>query len=109
MLYLEFTKFITQKYPTFCVSTRSDTDVPLIKGGVGGYREDVKGSKIGENDITKDITAGIDVVSSYVNGSFMTWDEGSSLLFWRWPATSQSIARNNIPPYQLPPFLISFR
>ena len=46
-----------------------------------------------------DLKAGRRVLRTYANSSFMTWDGGSSLIFWRWPPDSRVLARDGMVPY----------
>ena len=56
-----------------------------------------------DESFSKDLTAGRIALKQYMDSSYMKWDGGSSLLFWRWPVGSQKIARDGIPPYILNP------
>ena len=47
----------------------------------------------------KDWSAGIQVLSSYLNSSFFSWDRGSRLIFWRWHPLARQIARNGFDPF----------
>ena len=39
------------------------------------------------------------VLDSYINSSFLSWDKGSTLIFWRWNPELQTIARDGFKPY----------
>ena len=56
------------------------------------------GTEDGES-FSKDLTAGRIALRQYMHSSYMKWDGGSSLLFWRWPESSRETARDGIPPY----------
>ena len=92
-LFLEFRRFILHKYNNV-----------LYLGTLHGWKLN-KGGVGMDHDITsafsKDMQAGRDVLSAYLNSNFMTWDRGSTLIFWRWPSSLQVIARDGIPPFQL--------
>ena len=56
------------------------------------------GTEVNES-FSKDLTVGRAALEQYMNSSYMKWDGGSSLLFWRWSESSRKIARDGIPPY----------
>ena len=55
-------------------------------------------------ELLLDAAAGADVIHKIANASWWSWDAGSTLLFWRWPAGEQrSAARDGMTPWiQLP-------
>ena len=55
-------------------------------------------------DFLQDLNIGRQVLKSYTASSYMTWDGGSTLIFWRWPYTSKSVARDGLLPYQIHPY-----
>ena len=52
-----------------------------------------------DKSFTKDLTVGRVALTRYTKSSYMKWDGGSSLLFWRWPESVRQLARDGIPPY----------
>ena len=52
---------------------------------------------------SRDLNAGRLVLSAYLNSSYMNWDGGSALIFWRWPPTLQAISRDGFPSNLLHP------
>ena len=44
-----------------------------------------------------ELSSGRQVLHSYMSSSFFGWDGGSTLIFWRWHATLQTIAREGFP------------
>ena len=52
-----------------------------------------------KDNFLKDLNAGRRILMSYTASSFMSWDGGSSLIFWRWPPDSQVSARDGLSPY----------
>ena len=39
------------------------------------------------------------MLRTYSQSNFMIWEGGSSLIFWYWPQSLQTIARDGYPPY----------
>ena len=93
ILYLEFILYMKNKYPKWWQSHASkDRVCNWVLKTKGGDKDSLQ---------FQDIKAGREVLSSYFSSSFFAWDKGSSLIFWRWPAPFQIIARDGIPPYHL--------
>ena len=55
-------------------------------------------------EFLQDLTTGCQALKSYTASNYMTWDGGSTLIFWRWPKHSKLTARDGLPPYQLRPY-----
>ena len=92
-LRIEFIQYLKRTYPNYWSNL-----VRPHNGGVIFSNEEQYPSFL------KDLHVGRQVLRSYLDSSFMTWDGGSTLIFWRWPSTSRLIARDGLPPYQLHPF-----
>ena len=45
-------------------------------------------------ELLQDGAKGVEELTRAINASWWTWDEGSSLLFWRWPEEAQKDARD---------------
>ena len=45
-------------------------------------------------DLHKDLTVGRDALSRLANSSWWSWDQGSTLFFWRWPARHRKAIRD---------------
>ena len=81
-------------------STTGGGDSGESVGGVSGESVFDKCECLGEQQmktLSIDIEAGRSVLSAYLNSSYMTWDRGSALIFWRWPPSLQTIARDGFP------------
>ena len=50
-------------------------------------------------EFTKDRLAGIHVLHCFCQSSFLAWEGGSALIFWRWPPSLQVIARDGFIPF----------
>ena len=92
----EFKKYICEKY-----FNGSIEGTIYNRGGNSGNSwgdECEFGDKQQMKTLSTDIQAGRSVLSAYLNNSYMTWNKGSALIFWRWPTTLQTIARDGFPP-----------
>ena len=92
----EFKKYICEKY-----FNGSIEGTIYNRGGNSGNSwgdECEFGDKQQMKTLSTDIQAGRSVLSAYLNSSYMTWNKGSALIFWRWPTTLQTIARDGFPP-----------
>ena len=45
-------------------------------------------------ELYKDITVGRDALTCLANASWWSWDQGSTVFFWRWPARHQKAVRD---------------
>ena len=75
-------------------------EASLFNRGVEGIKRGQRASEGGSTfctDLARNLDAGISVLSAYLNSSYMTWDRGSALIFWRWPPSLQTIARDGFP------------
>ena len=63
-----------------------------------GEATDPRGAEI-RKEFSKDLAAGKQVLRHYMARSYQGWDQGSSLIFWRWPSPMRKEARDGIPPY----------
>ena len=70
-----------------------------------------KSRKMKNSVLLKDGDRGADTIRCDVDASWWTWDEGSSLFFWRWPSEEKRDTRNgssfpwkiySLPAYKLP-------
>ena len=122
-IYLEFKTYLKEKFPSdyedYSVDRTYRTKTYPCNVGRGEKkrkRNKIMDKKVNSKNNTQkenirgpsdlflqDLTAGLLVLSKYMGSSFMNWDGGSSLIFWRWPSTSQVIARDGIQPYILNP------
>ena len=109
-MWMEFKSFLYQKYNylngniAFSIFNRGG-----IKNDNGGSTDDNGGSAYdkgvsrvddtdnGNNNWSRDLEAGRSILSAYQNSSYMTWDRGSTLIFWRWPSSLHHIARDGFP------------
>jgi hypothetical protein len=63
-----------------------------------GDREDEENSNYSSQELTKDVAAGVDMISRLDGANWWAWKKGSSLVFWRWPAGEQrQSARDGMP------------
>ena len=63
-------------------------------------------------EFIKDMNCGVEAVERALCASFWDWDEGSSILFWRWPRIARAEARDGVPIFisgQLPRYKESQR
>ena len=88
-LYREFLNYMQATYPSMWCG--------FISHGRGGLKDF-------SDDFSTDLNVGRQVLRSYSSGSFMSWDGGSTLIFWRWPMSSKLLARDGFHPFQLHPF-----
>lgn len=51
---------------------------------------------IGDREIIKDYDVGIDAIRRALGASFWEWDDGSTILFWRWPDTHRQELRDGL-------------
>ena len=56
-------------------------------------------TKFIDTRFSQDIEQGRQVLWSYMGSSFFEWDNGSTLIFWRWPNDTLGWARDGICPY----------
>lgn len=47
-------------------------------------------------EMRRDYEVGMDAVARAINGSFWDWDDGSTVMFWRWPQEVQGELRDGI-------------
>ena len=52
-------------------------------------------------EFLRDLRIGSEAVTKILNSTFWEWNQGSSLLFWRWPLEFRRAARDGFPPYFL--------
>jgi hypothetical protein len=50
-----------------------------------------------DDNLFKDLTAGLDCVERVARSSWWSWDDGSRILFWRWPKCYQKNVRDGTP------------
>ena len=92
-LWLEFTAYLRSKYGHFHrLLARSNK---TIRGG-RLHQLDPADPIV---EFSKDRVAGLLVVQRYCESSFLSWDNGSALIFWRWPLHLQQIARDGFTPF----------
>ena len=103
-LYLEFLSYLKRSYGSIYEEYK---DLKYLFISISGSTEHLGGEErskvISELNLPKyvnlkfDIECGIQVLSSYQNSSFFGWDNGSTLIFWRWNHYLQHYAKSGFP------------
>ena len=108
-LYTEFKSYLCHKYKHYNRSLGGSSfnrGVEVNKQRVfdlGGATSGETSSHKDAMDFSRDLHAGKAVLSAYVNSSYMNWEKGSALIFWRWPPSLQALARDGVPSQLLHP------
>ena len=99
--FLHHMKTVHQLPLVLYLQKRHFTAPQLYKMGYISEKHNIKGGIKRESTMTQtffnDLEAGRRALHSYMGGSFQAWDNGSTLLFWRWP--NADLARDGFLPY----------
>ena len=103
-LYLEFLRYLKRTYGSvYAEYMQTKYLVMSISGSTEQLRGEEKPKVIPDLNLPKyenlrfDIECGIQVLTSYQNSSFFGWDNGSTLIFWRWNHYLQHYAKSGFP------------
>ena len=112
-LFREFSGFLRKQHPSefssYCDGRRELYSKMLRGARTGGGYFLGSGVKTDKSNIQKsnnfrksaflrDLRIGILGLHTYMRSSFLSWDGGSQLLFWRWNKTLQEVARSGFQP-----------
>ena len=50
-----------------------------------------------ESELSKDVHAGRDAITRAANSTWWSWEDGSTLYFWRWPPELKQCVRDRTP------------
>ena len=110
-LFTQFKKYMLATHFKLGQGEGRVQDWSLIKGGIrhkqptkpkGRREQDKDTSERMNHDVgeyKKDLERGREVVGTYLQSTFMSWEGGSTLIFWNWPESSQATARDGFPPF----------
>ena len=56
-------------------------------------------SDVWDHSVRRDLVVGADAISRLCRSTWWTWDDGSTLLFWRWPRMYRYRVRDGSPVY----------
>jgi len=76
-------------------STCNNANLDVSGSKIKKYKKSLRASKFLQ--LRKDIVIGGRGLRSICDSSFFNWDNGSTLLFWRWHASLQRTARDGFP------------
>ena len=98
-IYKEFSAYMENKYNNGSFWPKNNRGVGLIEmERLLKKNSDLKNKEFRE-EFFKDLAVGKQVLHHYMSSSYQGWDQGSSLIFWRWPSPMRKQARDGIPPY----------
>lgn len=120
-LSLEFFSYLKQKYGALYLghlSLRFRLYLTKFQRRLGGVSWINRISSSGATNITsdplypqllEDLLLGKQALASYLGSTFFGWDNGSTLLYWRWHSELQEIAKHGFTPYIIADLPNSFK
>ena len=77
-------------------------------GNAKGARKRKHGTKVANDDLPKDLKAGLDCVERTARSDWWNWSDGSRILFWRWPERYRKSVRDGTPLFIHPNLLPNY-
>jgi len=71
-------------------------------------RKRKQGGKSANDDLLKDLKAGLDCVERTARSDWWNWSDGSRILFWRWPKRYRKAVRDGTPLFIHPTLLPNY-
>ena len=116
-IYLEYKDYLAQKFPIIYKerlyrrrflywglfsNQLKGVLLPEVFSKLASFYDQVKIRKVKHHKqshlLDSELSVGKDCLNNYLNSSFFSWDQGSTLLYWRWAQGEQIHARSGFQP-----------